>query len=117
MLKLKTEAEMRETRKKATKETSVEDHFVRTAKKYKCVQRKLTQYYAEDGWPDRLCVWPDGQGTTDWIELKRPVGGKLEPRQPVIMGRLRACGATVLVLHTKALIDEYFRLRADQLLG
>ena len=117
MLKLKTEAEMKTERKKSTKEASVETHFIKQAKKYFCVQRKLTQYYAEEGWPDRLIVWPDGRGTTDWVELKRPVGGKLEPRQKIIIARLKDCGANVVVLHTRELVDEYFRLRAAELLA
>ena len=107
---------MKTERKKSTKEASVETHFIKQAKKYFCVQRKLTQYYAEEGWPDRLIVWPDGRGTTDWVELKRPVGGKLEPRQKIIIARLKSCGANVVVLHTKELVDEYFDNRAAKLL-
>jgi hypothetical protein len=29
----------------------------------------------EQGWPDRICVWPEG--VHDWVELKRPKGRAL----------------------------------------
>lgn len=114
-MKLRTEAEMREARKGNAKESSVEDHFVKRAKQYGCRQRKLTQYYAEEGWPDRVCVWRDGRGTTDWCELKRPKGGKLEPRQKTILADLAACGARVEVLTTREAVDTYFAHRAREL--
>jgi hypothetical protein len=114
-VRLKTAAEMRKKREDAAKEAPIEGHFISTAKRYGCLQRKLTQFYAEDGWPDRLCVWPDKRGTTDWVELKRPKGGKLEPRQKVIIPELQARGARVEVLRTKEGIDAWFAARAKEL--
>jgi hypothetical protein len=114
-VRLKSEAEMRKARSDARTEAPVERYFIDTAKRYGCLQRKLTQFYAEDGWPDRLCVWPDGHGTTDWVELKRPKGGKLEPRQKVIIPELRQRGATVEVLNTKEAIDAWFAKRGEEL--
>jgi hypothetical protein len=111
---LRSAAEMRQVRADATKESSIERHFIMRAKQYGCRQRKLTQYYAEEGWPDRLLVWR-GPGVTDFPELKRPKGGKLEPRQKTILADLIACGCTCPVLHTKEAVDAYFASRAKQL--
>lgn len=111
-MRLKSEAQMRKARADARTEAPVETHFRKVAKLYGCLQRKLTQFYAEDGWPDRLCVWPDGRGTCDWVELKRPSGGRLEPRQKVIIPELRSRGATVEIINTKELVDRWFRVRA-----
>lgn len=109
-MKLKTAAEMRALRADSVKESSIENYFVKQAKRYMCLQRKLTQYYAEDGWPDRLCVWPGG--VTDYCELKRPKGGKVEPRQKTIMKALLFRGCTVVTLSTKEQVDLYFSQRA-----
>lgn len=112
---LRTEAQMRKLRADGTKEASIEGYFVRSCHKWGCMQRKLTSIYAPDGWPDRVCVWPDGKGTADWVELKRPVGGRFEKQQPKIHEDLRARGANVEVLHTREVVDEYFARRSKQL--
>lgn len=114
-MKLKTEDEMRQVRADAVKEDAIESYFVRRAAKYGCRQRKITPFYAPDGWPDRVCVWPDGKGTTDWVELKRPKGGRYSTRQLTVMAELRACGCNVRGLHTKQEVDDYFVTRAMQL--
>lgn len=111
-MKLKTEAEMRKAREDSRTEAPVERYFVEQARRFGCKQRKLTQWYAEDGWPDRLIVWPGG--VTHYVETKRPKGGKLEPRQKVIIPELRALGAVVEVLHSKEEVDEYFQRWAKQ---
>jgi hypothetical protein len=110
---MKTEAQMRQVRADAVKESSIENYFVRQAKRYGCKQRKITPFFGPDGWPDRLCIWHDGR--TDYIELKRPKGGKFEPKQQQIHRELREMGCVVLVLNTKVLVDEYFRNRAAKL--
>lgn len=115
MIKLKTEAEMRAERAKHTKESSIEDHYIATAKKYGCLQRKITQFYAPDGWPDRICIWPDGKGTTDWAELKRPVGGRYSKRQLEVIAALRERGAYVAQIESRADVDWYFEHRAAEL--
>lgn len=112
---LKTEAQMRQLRADSVKESSIERHFLKRAREYDCMQRKLMPFYVEDGWPDRVLIWPDGQGTTDWIELKRPKGGKYSQRQLTIMDNLRTCGCNVEGLHTKIQVDDYFDTRSIQL--
>lgn len=112
---LRTEEQMRKLRADSVKESSIESHYTRTAKRYGCKQRKITPFYGPDGWPDRVCIWPDGRGTTDWAELKRPKGGVFQPKQLQIHNELRATGARVDVLATKTAVDAYFRDRAKQL--
>lgn len=114
-MKLKTEEEMRQLRKDSTKESSIEGYFLRQAKRYGCRQRKITPFYGPDGWPDRLLVWPDGRGTTDWVELKRPKGGIFQPKQEQVHEDLRSCGALVMVISTRELVDAYLKGRAKQL--
>lgn len=115
-MRLRSESEMRKVRADAVKESSVENHFVRRARQYGCKNRKLMGgIYGPDGWPDRVLVWKDGKGTTDWVELKRPKGGRFEPKQQQIQNELRACGARVETLYTRAEVDEYFAKRASEL--
>jgi len=106
---------MRALRAKAVREVSIESHFVKRAKQYGCLQRKLSQLDGVEGWPDRLCVWPDGLGTTDYVELKRPHGGRFERKQEEIQDALRDRGAHVEVLRTKQQVDDYFVERAKAL--
>jgi hypothetical protein len=114
-MKLKTEAEMRQARADSVKETSIEDYFLRVAKRYRCKQRKIMPFFGPDGWPDRLLIWPDGRGTTDWVELKRPKGGVFQPKQEQVHAELRELGCHVEVLNTRALVDKYFAQRAKEL--
>lgn len=55
------------------------------------------------GAPDRIIILPGPR--IGWIETKRPVGGKYEPGQKRYHYMLRERGCTVLVAHTKALVD------------
>jgi hypothetical protein len=105
-IRLRSEAEVRKARADAATEAPVERYFMDRAKAYGCKQRKITQFYAEDGWPDRIIVWPGG--ATHYVELKRPKGGKLRPRQETIIGELTELGAVVEVLSTRELVDAYF---------
>lgn len=116
-MRLKTEEEMRQIRKDSVREDSVERYFLSQAKRYRCMQRKNATYMGlgAEGWPDRVIVWPDGRGTADWIELKRPKGGRAETKQPQVQADLRAQGARVEVLHTRETIDAYFRARSKEL--
>jgi hypothetical protein len=111
--RLRTAAEMKQIRADNVKESSIENYFIKQAKVYGCLQRKLTQYYAEDGWPDRMLVWP--VGVTDYCELKRPKGGKVEPRQKTIHKELLDRSCMVVTLSTKDLVDEYFSSRSREL--
>ena len=56
------------------------------------------------GLPDRLAVFPDG--TVIWVELKRPVGGRLSVAQRVEHERLRRLGQWVEVASTKDAVDR-----------
>lgn len=115
MIKLRTEAQMRQVRADAVKESAIERYWLQQARKYGCKQRKVTPFFGPDGWPDRLCIWPDGRGTTDWIELKRPKGGVFQPKQLQVHEELRALGCRVEVLFTKPEVLAYFTERAAQL--
>jgi len=61
------------------------------------------------GWPDREILW--WVGIHDYIELKRPVGGRFEPLQLRIHAKLRQRGHCVLVINTREQVDEYIRSR------
>lgn len=56
------------------------------------------------GIPDRLVLLPGGRML--FVELKRPVGGKFEPRQPLWLRKLARLGFPVFVCHTKESVDE-----------
>lgn len=60
------------------------------------------------GMPDRLCVRKGGRVT--WIELKSR-GAKLRARQELMIGRLRALGAEVLVIDSLEKLDDYIQSR------
>lgn len=106
---------MRAVRAKAAKESTVENHFLKLARKYRCRQRKLSPLDGVEGWPDRMLVWPDGRGTVDFIELKRPHGGRYERKQEQIQEELRACGSLVLTINAKSVLDDFFASRAAEL--
>lgn len=106
---------MRAARARAVKESAIERHFLKLARKYRCMQHKMNPFFSPDGWPDRLLIWPDKRGTTDWIEFKRPVGGRFEPKQEQIQSELRACGCRVETINSKAGLDEFFDSRSKQL--
>lgn len=112
---MKTFAQMQDVRAKAVKESAIESYFLKLARQYGCMQHKNTPFFSPDGWPDRLLIWPDGKGTTDWIELKRPVGGRFQPKQEQVQAELRVLGCRVETINTKDGLDEFFATRAEQL--
>lgn len=112
--KLRSEDQVRKARADSTKESSVEDYFVAQAHRYRCKQRKLSPLDGVVGWPDRLLVWPC-RGITDYVELKRPKGGRYEPKQERIQQELRDCGCNVETLHTREAVRDYFASRAKEL--
>lgn len=59
----------------------------------------------ETGWPDRMCLWPTA--LTDFIETKRPKGGRFEPLQLKTHADLRKLGYRVFVINTKKQGDAY----------
>ncbi len=92
-----------------TLEASVEDTLVRLAHEYGCKAEKM---YTR-GWPDRMVLWP--VGVVEFVELKRPVGGRFEPLQLRTHDTLRKMGFTVLVLNTTPKVNLYFQQTAAKL--
>jgi hypothetical protein len=82
-------------------EETVEKHLRKRIKLMRglCIKIRLLP-----GWPDRL-VFLHG-GILAFFELKRPKGGKFEPRQLRIHVMLRGYGFAVYVANTKELIDK-----------
>lgn len=95
---------MRSIQERLVRESAIENHLL------KCVaQRKgfTIKVRFMRGWPDRIVLLPGGSML--FVELKRPVGGKFEPLQERVHGKLRSLGFTVHVWHTKDLINDYFK--------
>jgi hypothetical protein len=65
------------------------------------------------GWPDEMVLYPGG--VTDWIELKRPKGGKYEPLQLRVHAMLRGLGFNVYVIVNYEQVDNYLQC-ADEYL-
>jgi hypothetical protein len=65
------------------------------------------------GWPDRLILWPGG--VPDFVETKRPRGGRYQPLQLLIHSELRAAGYNVFVLKTKEQVRRYVLMRRTNL--
>ena len=82
-------------------EATVENHLKKRVKVLKGLAIKMMLL---PGWPDRLVFLPGG--VLMFFELKRPVGGKFEPRQERRHTYLRELGFTVIVARTKAEVDE-----------
>jgi hypothetical protein len=82
-------------------EETVEKHLRKRIKLMRglCIKIRLLP-----GWPDRL-VFLHG-GILVFFELKRPKGGKFEPRQLRVHKMLRGFGFAVYVANTKEMIDE-----------
>lgn len=59
----------------------------------------------QEGWPDRVCLYP--RGLLHFVELKRPRGGVVSPLQTYKHGILRRLGFDVFVLHTPEAVEEY----------
>ena len=57
------------------------------------------------GIPDRLVVLPGGH--CSFVELKRPVGGRLAPAQTRWIDWLIETGQGIVVLSTKAEVDSF----------
>ena len=60
---------------------------------------------SQAGLPDRLVLLPGGRAF--FVELKRPVGGRLSAIQLVVHPRLEALGFPVAVLNTTELVDQW----------
>lgn len=93
-------------RDKQTREASIESYLVKEVVAAKGLAKKVQKLR---GWPDRLILWPDG--IADFIELKRPVGGRFEPLQERVHRMLASKGFEIRVINTKEMVDEYVRFR------
>lgn len=91
---------------KTQTEDKIENHLLKRVKEYRGVCIKLPAIWYT-GIPDRLVLLPGARVL--FVELKRPVGGRFEPGQPLWLRKLAKLGFTVRVWHTKALIDAYFK--------
>lgn len=103
----------------SVRESVIEGYFCEQALEYKCEQKKLLAFMGLRAWPDRMVLWPAGAiskvGITDYIELKRPKGGRFEPGQEKLHDKLRGMGFRVEVLYTKRMVDSYYADRAAEL--
>lgn len=86
------------------RESSIENHLIKCVK---AVRGFTVKVRFMRGWPDRIVLLPGGVFL--FVELKRPVGGKFEPLQERVHAKLRRLGFTVMVWHTKDLINDYFK--------
>ena len=92
---------------KDQKETVVETYLVQQCTRYGALCVKNQRVVR--AWPDRSVYW--WQGQHDLIETKRPKGSRFEPNQERTHGKLRVRGHEVIVIYTKAQVDEYIKLR------
>lgn len=92
------------------KEDVIEKFFREEAEEYNGFAIKITEVLS---FPDRAMLWPTG--VTDYIELKRPKGGRFQKGQKEMHEKLRGMGYVCLVLNTKESVRKYFRQRAKQL--
>lgn len=92
-------------RLKTQTEDSVEGHLLKRVKAVGGICIKLPAIWYS-GIPDRLVLLPGGKVL--FVELKRPVGGKFEPGQPMWLRKLARLGFAVYVWNTKGIIDAYF---------
>lgn len=95
---------MRQVQERLT-EDAIERHLTKRVKEHRGTCIKLPAWWYP-GIPDRLVLLSGGR--VIFVELKRPVGGKFEPRQPLWLRKLKTLGFAVHVWHTKALIDNFF---------
>lgn len=94
---------MRTVSERLATEDSVENHLRKLVKTMRGICIKLNPFGMR-GIPDRLVLLPGG--IVLFYELKRPVGGSYEPLQLRWHAKLMKLGFTVLVCHTKALVEQ-----------
>jgi hypothetical protein len=82
----------------------LDQYLVKQCRKHDIYCRKLVAV-GQTGFPDRFLA-ADGQVVL--MELKRPDGqGKLSAKQTLEINRLKAAGATVVVIDSVAAVDEW----------
>ena len=87
-----------------------EKFFCDEAAEYGCLQKKEL---LNRTWPDRNLLWPCG--VTDYVELKRPKGGRYQKGQKERLEQLRSMGFTAVTLSTKKAVRAFFIKRAATL--
>lgn len=85
-------------------EKAVEAHLVKCVKALGGICWKL-MFIGITGAPDRLVVLPGPR--IHLVELKRPTGGKLRPRQLRIHSILSALGWPPVTLYSKPEVDRW----------
>jgi len=58
------------------------------------------------GWPDRLVV---ANGSLAFVELKRPVGGRLSPMQRHVFAKLAALGHEVRIAKSREDVEKLIK--------
>ena len=87
-----------------TGSSGTEAYFVKSAKKHRCLVRKL-MWGCRNGAPDRLLIFPDGR--LFFVELKSP-GKTADAHQLREHARLMGYGQRVYTIDTKPKIDAFF---------
>ena len=87
-------------------EREIENHFVWTVERLGGKSWKFTSP-GRKGVSDRIACLPDG--STWFVELKRPKGGVLSPLQAQFQSEVVWLKQKYALLHTKELIDEWKR--------
>lgn len=87
-------------------EAGIRTHFYKKAKAAGCLACKFKSGIT--GVPDEILIVPAKSAKFHMVELKRPEGGVTSERQKFVQEVLRKNGVSVLQLHTKLLIDEFF---------
>lgn len=91
------------------REKAIEAYLKRLVKKLlKGLCEKLINI-GDTGWPDRKVIVPP-YGYEYWVELKKPKGGVLSPKQKIVHRRLRAMGVKVYVLWTKQDVEDFIKM-------
>lgn len=85
-------------------EKTIENHFIWTVERLGGKSWKFTSP-GVSGVSDRIACLPDG--STWFVELKRPKGGVLAPLQAIFQSEVVRLKQNYALLHTKELIDEW----------
>ena len=85
------------------RESAIEGYLVQQVALH--LRGEAKKFAGYRGWPDRIVVLPCG--ITDWVECKRPKGGRFEPLQERCHARLQRMGHKVFVILTRTQVDAY----------
>ncbi len=87
-------------------EKEIEDYFVWSVEMAGGKTWKFTSP-AQRGVSDRIVCMPDG--STYFVELKKPKGGRLSPLQKLFADEVLRLNQKYACLHTKELIDAWIK--------